>query len=269
MKLASILPKLVLFIFCSLFLASCISNKRVVYFQEKNESANYSDTFTYKRNQYRLQINDIVSVDVITRNPDFAKFFSITGGANTTVGQFGAQGGGDLFYNNGYTINDSGQIIFPVIGAVKVAGLTIDEINEKLQNELIVFENDIKVYTKIGGLRFTLLGEFNRPGKLVAMQNQLTIYEAIAMGGDLREIAKRDKIILLRQYPDGARIHYIDVLDKNLINSPFYFIQPNDLLYAEPLKRRAYGVGTNGLETLTTALAIITTTLLLVNYINR
>lgn len=270
MKTAFALPKIVLILFSCLFMASCISNKRIVYLQEKNKEITYSDTFKYDRSQYKLQINDIINVDVVTRNSEFSKLFSTgTTGNQNIAAMGGGGGGGDLYYAIGYPINDSGQVIFPLIGAVKVAGLTILQTKEKLQKELSVYESDIQVFVRIGGLRFSLLGEFNRPGKMVALQNQLTIFEAIALGGDLTEMARREKIILLRQYPDGARIHYIDVLDKNIVNSPFYFLQPNDLLYAEPLKRRAYGIGTTGLETFSTALALVTTTLLLINYFNR
>lgn len=250
-----------------IFLSSCVPNRRIVYFQEMKENATPVDSFKYDRSQYRLQKNDIVSIDVKSpRNDEFVKFFtsSSTQGNQASIG---AQTGGDLFYVTGYTINDSGYITFPVIGQFKMEGLTTAEASFKLDSMLKTLQSDAQVIVRIGGLRITLLGEFHRPGKMVVMQNQLTLFEAIALGGDLTEVAKRDKVMLLRQYPDGAKLHYLNVLDKNIVNSPYYFLQPNDLLYVEPLKRRAYGVGVNGLQTLTTALTLITTTLLLINYI--
>ncbi|HYG14799.1 MAG TPA: polysaccharide biosynthesis/export family protein [Bacteroidia bacterium] len=248
------------------FLGSCVPNKRIVYFQEMEENAAPVDSFKYDRSQYRLQKNDIVSIDVKSpRNDEFVKFFTSSG--PTGQAAIGAQTGGDLFYVTGYTINDSGYITFPVIGSFKMEGLTTSEASFKLDSTLKTLQSDAQAIVRIGGLRISLLGEFSRPGKLVVMQNQLTIFEAIALGGDLTEVAKRDKVILLRQYPNGAKLHYLNVLDKNIVNSPYYFLQPNDLLYVEPLKRRAYGVGVNGLQTLTTTLSLITTTLLLLNYL--
>lgn len=248
-----------------LFFGSCVPNKRIVYFQEMKDNAAPVDSFKYDRSQYRLQKNDIVSIDVKSpRNDEFVKFF--TSGAQANQANIGAQTGGDLFYVTGYTINDSGYITFPVIGPFKMEGLTTEEASHKLDSTLKTLQSDAQAIVRIGGLRITLLGEFKRPGKLVVMQNQLTIFEAIALGGDLTEVAKRDKVVLLRQYPDGAKLHYLNVLDKNIVNSPYYFLQPNDLLYVEPLKRRAYGVGVNGLQTLTTTLTLLTTTLLLLNY---
>lgn len=261
---------IVILIFSCLFLGSCITNKKILYLQELDSNTNYTDTVKYSRNQYRLQVNDIINIEVKTRNTEFAALFgnsSIAGAGG--LGNIAGGGGGDLFYTVGYTISDSGSINFPFLGKVDIAGLTINEVSEKLEKELRVFQVDALAIVRLGGLRFTLLGEFNRPGKYVILQNQVTIYEAIATGGDLKEIARRDKVVLVRQYPDGARIHYINVLDKNLINSPYYFLQPNDLLYVEPLKRRAYGIGVNGLQTLSTALSVISTALLLINYFNR
>ena len=261
--------KLIVVLLVSLFLGSCVSNKRVVYLQEKNEGVAYTDSFKFDRQMYKLQKNDIVNIDVAGINEKFAKFFMIGNVATQNLGNASVNTGGDLFYTSGYNINDSGYINFPLLGMVKVSGLTIFEIEKKIAKELEMYEKGMHVVARLGGVRFSLVGEFNRPGKYVVMQNQLNIFEAIATGGDLKEIARRDKIVLLRQYPDGAKIHYLDVLDKNIIGSPYFYLQPNDVIYVEPLKRRAYGVGVNGLQTLTTLLSIISTTLVVVTFLNQ
>lgn len=253
----------------ALFLGSCVSNKRVVYFQEKNAEVSYSDTFKYDRTYYKLQPHDIINVEVTGTNENFVKIFQNTNPSSQNLGNIGVTTGSDLFYTVGYTINDSGYIKYPLVGYIKVSGLTILEIGQKIEAELKLFEANMEVTARIGGIRFSLLGEFNRPGKYVLMQNQVNLFEAVSIGGDLKEIARRDKVVLLRQYPDGAKIHYIDLLDKNVINSPYYFLQPNDVLYVEPLKRRAYGIGVNGLQTLTTLLSIISTTLVVITFLNQ
>lgn len=261
--------KLVAVLLVSLFLGSCISNKKVVYLQEKNEGVAYVDSFKFDRSLYKLQANDIINIDVAGTNENFVKVFQIANQATQNLGNQAANFGGDLFYTMGYNINDSGYIKFPLIGDIKVAGLNMFEVEDKIEKELKLYEADMHVVARFGGIRISLLGEFNRPGKYVVMQNQVNIFEAIATGGDLKEIARRDKIVLLRQYPGGAKLHYIDVLDKNVVNSPYFYLQPNDVLYVEPLKRRAYGVGVNGLQTLTTLLSIISTTLVVVTFLNQ
>lgn len=261
--------KLIVVLLVSLFLGSCVSNKKVVYLQEKNENVTYTDSFKFDRQLYRLQAQDIVNIDVAGINEKFAKFFMIGNIGTQNLGAQSANTGGDLFYTSGYNINDSGYIKFPLLGLVKVSGLTTFEIETKITKELELYEKGMHVVARLGGIRFSLIGEFNKPGKFVVMQNQVNIFEAIAAGGDLKEIARRDKVVLLRQYPDGAKIHYLDVLDKNIIASPYFYMQPNDVIYVEPLKRRAYGVGVNGLQTLTTLLSIISTTLVVVTFLNQ
>lgn len=261
--------KLIAVLLVSLFLGSCISNKKVVYLQEKNDEASYTDSFKFDRKMYRLQNGDIINIDVAGTNENFAKVFLLGNQATQNLGNMSVNTGGDLFYTIGYNVNDSGYIKFPLIGYVKVSGLNMFEVEEKIEKELKLYEADMHVVARIGGIRFSLIGEFNRPGKYVIMQNQVNLFEAIATGGDLKEIARRDRVVLLRQYPDGAKLHYLDVLDKNIINSPYFYLQPNDVIYVEPLKRRAYGVGVNGLQTLTTLLSIISTTLVVITFLNQ
>jgi len=109
------------------------------------------------------------------------------------------------------------------------------------------------------------LGEFNQSGKYTILQNRVTIFEAIAFAGDLSRLAKRDEVLLVRQYPDGSQIHKINLLDRELLGSEYYFLKPNDMIYAEPMKVREIGAGNTLVETLTlftttvTAIALILT----------
>jgi polysaccharide export outer membrane protein len=117
----------------------------------------------------------------------------------------------------------------------------------------------------LGGIRYAALGEFRRPGKFVVLQDRMTIFEAIANEGDLTTIAKRDEVMLIRLYPEGTKIHRINLKDRQIIASPFYFIQPNDQLYAEPMKVRELGSGENAAQSLLLFTSLVTTGLLLVN----
>lgn len=260
---------LYLFVLSILVLASCVSNKRVVYLQEKNPETKYTDSFTYSRAQYRLQKGDVVHIEVFSENVLFAKRFMYLNPATQGISNIGVTTGGDVFYTVGYTIDDAGDVLLPLAGKINIEGKTLAEASLKVEEELKAFETDAHIMMRIGGLRFSLLGEFNNPGKFVVLQTNINIFEAIATGGDLKELARRDRVTLIRQYPTGTQLHYIDLLDKNIINSPFFQLQPNDIIYVEPLKRRAYGVGVNGLQTLTTALSIISTALLALNLLKR
>ena len=121
-----------------------------------------------------------------------------------------------------------------------VKGLSLKDAKDVIDLEVAKLFKNYYLQVKLGGIRFSTLGEFNRSGKQVVLQNQATIFEAIALGGDLTSLAKRDEIKLIRQYPEGTKIHTINLLDQSIIGSPYYFIQPNDVLYAEPLPQKAY-----------------------------
>jgi polysaccharide export outer membrane protein len=163
----------------------------------------------------------------------------------------------------GYTVNDNGAIELPYLGEVVVKGKSLKEAKATIDKEVTRFFKTYYLSVKLGGIRYSTLGEFNRSGKQVILQNQATIYEAIAASGDLGPLAKRDEIRLIRQYPEGTKIHTINLLDQSIIGSPYYFIQPNDVLYAEPLPQKAYGFGVTGAKTITTLVSALSSSLAL------
>ena len=97
----------------------------------------------------------------------------------------------------------------------------------------------------------------------------MTIFEAIAQSGDLTTVAQRDEMMLIRQYPEGTKVHRLNLNDRNIIRSPFYFIQPNDQLYVEPMKVREVGAGENAAQSLTLIISSITAVALVLNIITR
>ena len=149
-------------------------------------------------------------------------------------------------------------------------GLTTEEAESTITRRLAVYfkkltEEDLYVKVKLGGIRFSTLGEFNKPGKYVALQDRMTIFEAIAQSGDLTVQAKRDKITLLRQYPEGTKMHIFNLNDRSIIRSPYYFIQPNDQLIADPLKVREFGTGVTGAQTLQVVISSLSAIVLILS----
>lgn len=227
-----------------------------------------SEKFPYLSEEYLLQINDIVEVNIKTTDPDMNLVFSAVSGEGNAANQMaGGQGAGDVFFMNGYSLDEKGEIEIPLIGKVKLVGLTPDEAKILIESQVARFVNQDEYFVRVrlGGIRYSALGEFNQSGKFTMLQNRVTIFEAIAFAGDLNRVAKRDEILLIRQYPDGTQIHKINLLDRSLLNSEFYWIKPNDLIYAEPMNVRALGSGTTFVETLTlltstvTAIALVLT----------
>lgn len=252
--------------------SSCVSNEKIMYYQnlEGNKVIQDGELISYELPEYRLQYNDIIDIQIQTVEQILENGLTskIQNEANNAVfGQI-AQSGGDIYYMTGYTIDKNGFIRMPLLGEIQVNDMTLDEIRVLVENELKKYvTSEIFVRVKLGGIRFSTLGEFRRPGKYVVLQDRLTIFEAIAQAGDMTTVAKRDQIILVRQYPEGTRLHRINLNDRQIIQTPFYFIQPNDQIYAEPLKTREIGTGENTAQTVALILSSVTAVALVLNII--
>ncbi len=251
---------LAIVIILATLVSGCVPINKMIYLQSEEEIKD--KVFEYQKEEYRLQESDIIDVQIRSMNEEANKLFSIQAQSAQAM-QLGAQSGGDLYYMTGYTVNHKGTIELPYIGEVDVRGKTLKEVKAAIDTEVAKFFKNYYLQVKLGGIRFSTLGEFNRSGKHVILQNQATIYEAIALSGDLTSLAKRDEIKLIRQYPEGTKIHSINLLDQSVIGSPYYFIQPNDVLFAEPLPQKAYGFGVTGAQTITTLVNSLSSSLAL------
>ncbi|GAB3667249.1 polysaccharide biosynthesis/export family protein [Echinicola sediminis] len=246
-----------------------MSNKKIIYLQneEGSNGLNEGELITYDMPEYRLQYNDIIDVKVLTAEDILKEGFNSLNSQQSTRMQ-GAQGGGDIYYMTGYQVDKEGNIRLPLAGNVLVRDLTIEEARLAIENALRKYvTSELYVRVKLGGIRYTALGEFRSPGKFVVLQDRMTIFEAIANAGDLNTVAKRDEILLIRQYPNGSKIHKINLNDRNIIKSPYYFIQPNDQLYAEPMKVRELGAGENTSQSLALIISSISAIALVLNFI--
>jgi polysaccharide export outer membrane protein len=227
--------------------------------EENNETAYSSKRYSYNEEKYRLQNFDIVEINIKTSSEELNKVFSIITGESSSMNMNMGQSGGDLFFMNGYTLDEEGKVDIPLLGEVSLVGLTTEEAKALVEQKVqpFVVDTDFFVRVRLGGIRFSTLGEFNSPGKQTILQNRVTIFEALAAAGDLTTLAKRDEIILLRQYPDGSQMHKINLNDRELLGSEYFFIKPNDVIYAEPLKVRELGAGTSLIQNV----VLITSTL--------
>jgi polysaccharide export outer membrane protein len=147
------------------------------------------------------------------------------------------------------------------LGKIKVIGLTLEEIRLKLEgmllNDYFKTEANIFITVKLAGLRYTTLGEIGT-GSQVIYKEQVSIMEAIANAGDITLYGDRRNVKILRQYPEGQRIHRVDLTKISAVNSPYYYIQPNDLIIVDPLPQKSLGIGETGFGTLATVFSLLT-----------
>lgn len=248
-----------LFVLCC---TSCVPVERMIYIQPDGGTS--EEVFEYDKQEYQLQMNDILDVKISSLNPEVNALFNASTMGTMQVAQATTQTGGDLFYITGYSIDQDGNIDIPFVGKVDVMGLTLNEAHSAVDAKVSELFTNYHLQVKLGGVRFSALGEFNRPGKHVVMQNRVTIFEAIALGGDLSLVANREEIRLIRQHPNGTKIHTVNLLNESVVESPYYFIQPNDVLYAEPLPQRSWGIGITGAQTLNTIVSTVSTSAALI-----
>ena len=250
----------------------CISNEKIIYLQNLEDNSRIEDgeLITYEIPEYKLQYNDIIDVNVQTVDDMILNGFNnkAVGGGSTQMGNLASQSGGDIYYMTGYTVDQNGSIRLPIVGDVNVKDKTLEQARITIEEKLRVYvTTELYVKVKLGGIRYAALGEFRRPGKFVVLQDRMTIFEAVANAGDLTPVAKRDEILLIRQYPEGTRLHRINLIDRQVVESPFYFIQPNDQLYSEPMKVREVGAGENAAQSLALVISAVTALALIFNLI--
>lgn len=193
-----------------------------------------SDTLYQKQKQtYLLQPADILYIRVITNNEEIDKLFNplLLQGSGSM-----SQMRSENLYIMGFEVNDSGYINLPVLKTIQVAGLTIDEARQKITTIAYEYLKDPQVIVKMHTFQFSILGEVKSPGMKEYGAYELNILEAIALGGDITYNGKRDNILILRPQNDKYKAFRIDLTDRNIVGSEHFFIQPNDIIYVEPLR---------------------------------
>jgi len=244
---------------------SCIPLKKQVYFQGEMQQ---NDSITKIMNQpYRLQVDDLLDVQIKSSEDNVTKIFDPkTSGNNNNNRSNEAQ-----IYFNSYSVNKHGNIRLPYLGEINVLGYTTVEVQEKIDKEFQKYfkdPNDVFVEIRLAGIRFTTIGEVGETGINVIYLNQLNLVQALAESGDIKITGNREKVHIYRQEINGTKMYTVNMLDINSFDSNNFYVQPNDVIYVEPLKQKSWGTGTSGMQTISSLIAVlslVTTTILLIN----
>ena len=224
-----------LLLLATALLSSCGSTKNVAYFKN-SDSINFENSrFLYDA---RIMPKDQITVSVNTTTPEASLPFNLLLQNAYQQGRvIGTSASGTLMP---YLVDNEGYINMPIIGRLKVGGLTKSEaenlVTEKIRPYLAESENPVVTVT-MASYSVSVLGEVNRPGTFQVSREKITILEALAQAGDLTIYGVRDRIRLIRENEKGRKeIHTLNLNDANLINSPYYYLQQNDIVYVEPNK---------------------------------
>ena len=229
----------------SSILSACTASRNVPYFQDATQSS----VKLQQPEAIKFRPKDKISVIVNCKDPQLTALFNlpyISQRIGTTSGTLLASTNDKVA---GYTIDENGEIDFPVIGKVKVEGLTRSQVAEKIRNE-IESQNQAKdpvVTVDYMNLSISIMGEVARPGRYYIEKDEVTIVEALSMAGDLNIQGKRRNVLLLRNVDGEEKAYNVDLCSiSQTVSSPAYYIQPDDVIYVEPTRMRKRQSTVNG-----------------------
>ncbi|WP_299534725.1 polysaccharide biosynthesis/export family protein [Ulvibacterium sp.] len=246
----------VVFLFCviAIFVASCASRKEVVYFQDTGDFETLVNNSGFIS---KFKVDDLIDIHVSSLNPEASGPFNLFRGMP-------GMGGQPEQVN--YLVDQAGEIDFPVIGKLKVEGLSPDELRILLRERLSEYLKDPIINIRLRNYTVTVLGEVLRPGTYPVNGEQITILEALGFAGDLTIRGVRTNVLVIRDF-NGTKVYTrIDLTSKNVVKSPVYYLTQNDVVYVEPNKS---GISATSLDQRTTiaisiASILITSTIILI-----
>ena len=229
------MKKSIYFLFLTFITISCSPVKNISYFQQLEQS-----TRMLSRAEYSAYIKpkDILSITVISSEPDASRRYNLV--APQLEASLGQIQGQPVLQN--YLVDDEGNINFPSLGKLQVKGLSTKELENLIDEQLKPFFTEEMPITTVRIMNYSVnvLGEVQRPGQFETHNGRMTILEGLAMAGDMTIYGRRDNVKVIREDVNGERIVYtLNFNDKDVFNSPAFFLQQNDVVYVEPNQSRA------------------------------
>nr|WP_067063859.1 polysaccharide biosynthesis/export family protein [Mucilaginibacter sp. L294] len=230
-----------LFFTALVILTFCADQKRIVYFQK---ALNQSDTINVAR-QYvpNIQPGDILSIYVSSLNPAASSFFNPYNSSGAAIGADNTTTGAVAPLTqptaNGFLVDAGGIIELPLIGAVKVGGLTTVQVRDTIKNSLKIYLKEPTVNVRFLNYKISIMGEVARPSVYIIPNEKVTLPEALSMAGDLTIYAKRENVLIVRDNNGKKEFGRVNLNTREIFTSPYYYLHSGDLVYVEQGKGKA------------------------------
>ena len=235
MKYSFLIKKLTT-LFFAILIFSCASRKDIVYYQDIATLSPQTKSNSY---EIKIQPDDLLLIIVSAEDPETATPFNLKTFGSTNarqpdiaLGQLSLQL---------YLVDANGYIEFPVLGKIKVGGLSRTEVLKTFQDKISKYIEKPIINIRITNFKISVQGEVNLPGTYSVLSERVTLIEALAMAKDLTIYGKRDNILLIREIDGIKSYHRIDITKADFTNSPFYYLSQNDVIYVEPNKNKING----------------------------
>ena len=239
-----------------ILLTACNAYEKIAYLQNAGVQAQFTEADHNPVPEPILKVGDVLMITVNTNTPEAAIAFNLPlVPAGESVARYSGSGN-YLSYGLGihnYLIDMQGDLIFPVVGKIRVAGMTKNQLAEKIKSSIYpqyITEEPI-ILIRYGNFKVSVLGEVLRPGSYPIDNEKVSILEALALAGDMTIFGRRESVLLIREKNGERETVRIDIRDKNLVNSPYFYLQQNDVLYVEPNDSKARSSAISSAESIT------------------
>ena len=250
-----------LILMLSICLASCVTSKKVNLLQEAGKKGipSYADTLSYE--DYRVRTGDRLYVYVYSIDERVSSMFNASGNgvSSSQIRQGNNMNGSYDLYT--YLVYDDGTIDYPMVGRMEVRGMTTREIKNELEHRLMEYVQEqtdyklLSVEVNIVRRSFSVISDHGS-GTFSLTKEKVTIFEALAMAGDIGDFGDRSKVRIVREIEGQTQVKVFDVRSEDIVNSEFYYIEPNDVIYIQRIKGQSFGV-----NSVTTTISVAATTL--------
>lgn len=242
-------------------MTSCVPQKKIIYLQKEQMSDSITSIeYQNKRSfDYKVQPGDALYIRVSSLDKNFSEFFNSSNSSMSSTTGGGNSSGNAGIYLNGFNVSDEGTIDFPYAGKIYVKDLTIDEIQQKIQNIIGEYQKETIVYVKLGLFNLTILGEVSKPGQYQVYQSDINLFQAIALAGNATDFANKRSVKIVHQTTEGSQIVRVNLNDADILSNPEYYLKPNDIIYVEPLKIKRYGFTSVPYSTIFSAISLAIT----------
>ncbi len=245
-------------------LSSCVPSQNLRYLQEKVDDEIVPSEVEH---EYRLRPGDMLSIDVESgelQNEQPLLFQRERQSLTRSVG--GNPIGSGVLYLDSYFINDSGYVQIPFLGSIELAGLTVQEANDVVQEEVGKYLKEGVAKVRLANFKVSIFGEINNPGTFQVYQSNINILDLISHAGEVTPYANRQNVMLIRNVDGEQKVEHIDLTDRRALNSPYFYLKPGDRVYVQPyMVAKVTGFATIPWSTIFSA---VSTTLLLINFLS-
>lgn len=251
------------FLLCSIILTSCVSNKKIAYFQDIQAISQAQLENATKFTEPIIQSDDILSISIFTLNPESGAVINqaasntvLGGGANTAIASQQV---------SGFLVDRNGEVELSLIGKVKVAGLTTYQARELIRERVSKFYKEPNVQLRFANFKVSVLGEVNAPSAYTLPNEKVTILDALSLAGDLTIYGRRENVLIVRDNNGKKEFARLNLNSSDIFNSQFYYLKQNDVVYVEPNKRKVSASNSAQVQTIGVIASLISVVVLAIS----